>query len=351
MKDLDNRTSDAFRIANLIAIFLVVAIHYNSKHYIDSSSDMGINYYFQEWLTNSIARVSVPFFAFVAGFFYYLKFRTIHDYLPQLRKRFWSLIVPYSIAVLIVLMHDSALNFVKNQEIEFSLAGFGYYILHPQSVQFWFLRDLIIIVIFLCPFLHLLMKKYPALILSPLFIAWFTEFQFFPQLAGWYLINIEVLLFFSIGCFLGTNTGKLKSILSLCERFSIPIIVLFLVLSVTRVLWAPQFAVWYGVYGGGIGALILYKLVILSGLPVLYICSVPLRNSQVLIWLSTFSFFIFLYHIKPISTISINLASVFLSDPYIFYLSFPFALALSILFGYFLKTAFPRIYGYISGGR
>src|SRR5690554_2320395 len=109
MTAFDHRTSDTFRVANLIAIFLVVAIHYNSKHYIDVSSGLGFNYYFQEWLTNSIARVSVPFFAFVAGFFYYLKFRTVRDYLPQLQKRFLSLIVPYFIAVLMILVHDTSL--------------------------------------------------------------------------------------------------------------------------------------------------------------------------------------------------------------------------------------------------
>ncbi|WP_417521360.1 acyltransferase family protein [Marinobacter sp.] len=351
MTAFDHRTSDTFRVANLIAIFLVVAIHYNSKHYIDLSSGLGFNYYFQEWLTNSVARVSVPFFAFVAGFFYYLKFRTVRDYLPQLQKRFWSLIVPYFIAVLVILVHDNALAVLKNQGHQLAPAELGYYLLHPDSVQFWFLRDLIFIVIFICPILHLVMNKLPALVLAPLFIAWFIEFQFFPKLADWYLINVEILFFFSVGCFLAKNTDKLKSILSWCESFSMAIIFLFLVLSVGRVLWAPKFAVWYGVHGGGIGPLILYKLVILVGLLALYVSSLPLKNSRVLIWLSTFSFFIFLYHIKPVSTISINLASFFLKDPYIFYLSFPYALGMSIFFGYTLKAALPRIYSYVSGGR
>ena len=57
MAEFTQRSSNVFRVANLIAIFLVVAIHYNSKHYINVGSALSLNYYFQEWFTNSAAEL------------------------------------------------------------------------------------------------------------------------------------------------------------------------------------------------------------------------------------------------------------------------------------------------------
>jgi len=305
MAEFTQRSSNVFRVANLIAIFLVVAIHYNSKHYINVGSALSLNYYFQEWFTNSAARIAVPFFGFTAGFFYFLKFKKISDYWLQLSKRWWSLIVPYLIAVSVVFLHDLALELYKYQESSTTIIQFAYHFLHPESVQFWFLRDLIIIIVLLCPLLHISIGRFPRLVLISLFFAWLIEFQFFPLLAGWYLVNIEVLFFFSVGCFFGKNQNSLEHLLKWFESHAALILALFLVLSVLRVIWAPTFTVWYGVQGGGVGPLFLYKLTILTGVPALYVVSVPLRNNQILIWLSTFSFFIFLYHIKPVSTFSI----------------------------------------------
>ncbi len=351
MADFSERNSEAFKVANYIAILLVVAIHYNSKHYIDASSGFSLNYYVQEWLTNSIARIAVPFFGFAAGFFYFLNFNRISEYWTQLSKRFRSLIIPYIIAVSIVFFHDIALELYRHEVASISLSLFGYHLLHPNSVQFWFLRDLIIIILFLCPLLHVSISRFPHSILTLLFFTWLIEFQFFPKLAGWYLVNVEVLFFFSVGCFFAKNLKSLERLLNHFEDHRILIFSIFIILSILRVVLAPDFAVWYGIHGGGIGTLFLYKLTILAGLPALYVVSVPLRHNRVLIWLSTFSFFIFLYHIKPISTFSINMASLFLPDPFLFYLAFPLAVGMSILFGWILKKSLPGLYGYVTGGR
>jgi hypothetical protein len=351
MAGFTKKSSDTFKVANLIAIFLVVAIHYNSKHYIDVNQTLSLNYYFQEWFTNSIARIAVPFFGFTAGFFYFLKFRRLSDYWLQLSKRGWSLIVPYIIAVSVIFFYVLALELYKYQVSSTTLSQFAFHFLHPESVQFWFLRDLIVIIVFLCPLLHISISRFPNSILISLLFVWFIELQFFPILAGWYLVNVEVLFFFSVGCFFGKNPNSLERLLKWIESHGALILALFLTLSVSRVIWAPNFAVWYGVHGGGIAPLCLYKLTILTGLPALYVASVPLRHNRALIWLSPFSFFIFLYHIKPVSTFSINIASVFLPDPFLFYLTFPLAVGISILFGWTLKKMLPCLYGYVTGGR
>lgn len=351
MTELSKRSSDVLKIANFIAIVLVVAIHYNSKRYIDLSQGLSINYYFQDWFTNSLARIAVPFFGFAAGFFYFLNFRKIGEYWLQLSKRLWSLIVPYAIAVSIVFFHDMTLNFYQHEVLAFSLPLFAYHFLHPDSVQFWFLRDLIILVLFFCPILHFSINRFPRLVLTFLLFAWLIEFQFFPLLAGWYFVNVEILFFFSVGCFFGKNLNSFNQLLDWVEDHAILISLTFIIFSISRVILSPYFSVWYGVHGGGMGTLLLYKLTIIAGLPTLYIASAPFRNNKLLVWLSTFSFFIFLYHIKPVATISMNIASLFLPDAFLFYLTFPLSIGISILCGWFLKRTLPTIYGYVTGGR
>ncbi|MFW0778335.1 MAG: acyltransferase family protein [Rickettsiales bacterium] len=351
MAALSRQTSETFRAANLIAIALVVAIHYNSKHYIDVASGLGLNYYIQEWLTNSVARVAVPFFAFAAGFFYFLHFKNLDDYWLQLKKRIWSLFIPYGIAVSVVFLHDTSLTFLKGQPLDLSLVGLISLFFHPDSVQFWFLRDLILLVLILCPLIHVLMNRLPILTLSLLFLAWANEFQFFPRFFGWYLINVEVLFFFTVGCFFAQHPDKLERLLEACLRHWTLLLFIFLIMTVARVVWAPQFTVWYGVHGGGLGTLWLYKLTILAGLPALYIVARPIRNNRLVVWLSAFSFFIFLYHIKPVSTVSFNLSSIALSDSFLFYFTFPLAIILSVLAGWGLRVYFPKLYSFVSGGR
>ncbi|MDO6824576.1 acyltransferase family protein [Marinobacter sp. 1_MG-2023] len=351
MARLTKQISDTLKTANLIAIVLVVAIHYNSKHYIDISTGLDLNYYLQEWITNSLARVAVPFFGFAAGFFYFLNFSKLGNYWLQLTKRFWSLIIPYLIAVSIVFFHDLALEFYKYRAISTSLSLFGYHFLHPNSIQFWFLRDLIIIVLLLCPILHILITRFPIYTLILIFLSWLVEFQVFPKLSGWYFVNIEVLFFFSIGCFFAKNLTSFENLLINIDNHKRVIIPVFISLSILRVILAPHFSVWYGVHGGGTATLILYKTIILLGLPTLYIASKSLRDNQTLTWLSSFSFFIFLYHIKPISTFSINIASLLVSDSLLFYLTLPLSILISVVAGYSLKRIAPILYSRINGGR
>src|SRR5207245_2915026 len=58
---LTRTLSNALTVANLLAILLIVAIHYNTKSAIASTANW--NYIVQEFITNGIARAAVPLFA------------------------------------------------------------------------------------------------------------------------------------------------------------------------------------------------------------------------------------------------------------------------------------------------
>jgi surface polysaccharide O-acyltransferase-like enzyme len=61
--NISKDVSSSLMIANLMAMLLVVTIHYNSKGSIDTSFGYDLNYIIQESLTNGFARSAVPIFA------------------------------------------------------------------------------------------------------------------------------------------------------------------------------------------------------------------------------------------------------------------------------------------------
>ena len=66
----EKKISSGLMVANLIATILIIAIHYTSKgHLIQLTEIGGWNYLFQEFITNGIARIAVPFFALFFGYF------------------------------------------------------------------------------------------------------------------------------------------------------------------------------------------------------------------------------------------------------------------------------------------
>ncbi len=109
--EISKQISKAFQIGNLIATILVVAIHCNSMKEINS---LDCNYYFQQFLTNGIARVAVPFFAFASGFFLLAKMR--ESYVGVIKSRINSIILPYFFCLTIIFIFHSAVKYLLVHE-------------------------------------------------------------------------------------------------------------------------------------------------------------------------------------------------------------------------------------------
>lgn len=349
--NFDDSFNQTLKVANALAICLIVAIHYNSKIYISTDDGYTINYLIQEWISNSVARAAVPFFAFAAGYFYFTKFGSIKDYSIQTKKRFYSLLVPYFLAVSLIFLFDVVIHLIKDQEFEFTIKRFLYYLMHPDSVQFWFLRDLIVLTFFLTPVLYFVLNLIPKITLTIIFILWLTETQPFPLAFGWYIVSVEVLMFFLIGAALSQRKYVLERLLGFIVGNGYIVVSFFVFISLLRVALAPEFGTWYGVRNGGIFILLIYKLNIILGIFSLYLIANAKKDNRFLEWISTFSFFIFLYHIKPVSTFSINAASLVLPDQYLFYLVTPLSIAICIMVAIVIKRIAPKFYRLLSGGR
>lgn len=343
--------SSTFMIANLIAMLLIVAIHYNSKGSIDISLGYDINYFFQETVTNGFARSAVPIFALLSGFFLINKVATFNEYRLTLINKFHTLFVPYLMASLIIyffsFIHDLYFGKAPSQQID--LYSTAYRVLtHPPTVQFWFLRDLMILV-FISPLLFNAKRLLFYSIGLLLFILWGMDIQPFRIVAGWYFLNIETLFFFWLGGMLSRCKINLDKIIFCRNTTKIIVMAFWAGIVILRVYTDPDLDVWY-VNNYTLESILLYKLGIIVGIVNLLQISAAIRNNRFFIYASGLTFFVFLFHFSPLSYFRYFTEKA-IESPYSFYLNFPVAVLLVFVIAYIASKYFERFYILINGGR
>lgn len=348
---IDKTLSGTLMAANLIATILVIAIHYNSKAAIDISQGYGLSYVVQDFIINGIARVAVPLFAMVSGFFIWGKLNRINGYVLLLKTRLKTQVVPYLIASLFIFVSSFLLVYLfKPNELEDLnfISIFHGIVLHPKSPQLWFLRDLMLLVMFS----PLLASKFTMLngLVSLVFgFLWFLNVQIFPVVGGYYLINIETVFFFCLGAFLANNHKMLKDVININLLAKSSLISLWLMLILVRVYLDPELDVWYTTRYT-LTSLILYKLAILLGVFMMLSLCKPLASNKGVIYFSGLTFFAFLYHLVPLSYFRILTEQIVIKE-FSFFINFPIATFVVFFLAHATAKHLPKAYGILTGGR
>lgn len=146
----------------MILIIFVLYIH--SGFHADEIEGMVMNDRVQEFVSGMMGRCAVPLFYMISGYLYFLKVpEGMTSIYGKMRKRVWTLIVPYIIGCLFFVgfgvlmavlpgvskyMNSSVMPLFSKPMGEilrsiFYDAGNG----NPCAFQLWFLRDLILIVV------------------------------------------------------------------------------------------------------------------------------------------------------------------------------------------------------------
>jgi len=347
---ISQKLSNSLRVSNLFCTILVIAIHYNTKHDMDLVNGLTWNYYFQEFLTNGVARIAVPFFAFVAGFFFFLTYKNISSYPLALKKRNHSIFIPYIIASTLIFIVDYFYGKIIWSSTEsISSQIFVSIFLKPVSIQFWFLRDLIFLVL-ISPAIFIVVKQLKLWVVLPLLVLWLIDIEIAPLLAERYLVTIETFSYFVLGCYLSQNMKILEKLIDvLTRRMTIYIFLVYIILCIIRVLIDPVMANGY-INRYEFHTLIIQNISIFVGVFLVIKLSSFIIFDR-LIFLSQFTFIVFIFHLKPLSYGVGKLTSYMISDGYKFYLTFPLA-TLSVFMGaYLIKKIMPGVYKILSGNR
>ena len=137
-------------------------------------------------------------------------------YKTKIRKRIHSLLIPFLFWNVITILFLSVAQSIPLTQVYFSgmhkpISSYNTYDYAnaifglnrtPVSYQFWFIRDLMVLVL-LSPFLHALLKKIPLIFLGLFALLWYLEVE--PI----YIPSLLAIFFFSIGSFLAISEKDL----------------------------------------------------------------------------------------------------------------------------------------------
>lgn len=345
---LNRDLSLSFMVVNVFCTVFVVAIHNNSLSYIGSSGGYNLNYYIQQFFVNGVFRSAVPVFAFLSGFFVLFKLVKL-SYFLFLKDKLKTLVLPYVLVSFILLISVQSIKCVATKGCGFvGVEQFFYELLiHPVAIQFWFLRDLILISI-ISPIVVFARGGIFCLIGLLLGVLWLFDLQVFPIVGGWYLINIEVIFFF----WAGVGFARYFCAVNFCHvsnRFVFVLLVVWFLLIFVRIFLDHDLDVWY-VKSYTFASLFVYKLYIAIGVFCLFCVAYKFRMSKSILKLSGLTFFVYVFHTVPVSYIS-HVVAVVTPKEYGFYINFPLILFLVFCVAYFVCNKTPGFFSLITGGR
>lgn len=356
INEVDSKRIITLRFILMVGIFFIHA---------NLTSNDAINYYhldFQQpswveiiknFLCGTWACSSVPLFFLFASF---LQFSKDDNYYILLRKRFKSVLCPYLIwTILVILVYfvaqkipllssffSSNDKIIKDWSVFDYIRAFSYFdvstsLKYPIVIQFWFLRELIIYII-LSPLIKFLCTKFPGSCFLCIFLAAFYNLNLY------FTVSSTAFFYYVLGFYF----SKFKiSFFDLADRISIFEYLFVLLGYESCSLIIPNFIE------------NTFLITIISSLFLLKISAYLIENNSifnVLKYLSSYSFFIYAVHSPFIEPVLNKISWKFIPLRGVgCFLQFLFVVIGTILFstiiGIILKKLFPKLFNLLNGGR
>ncbi|MBP8156059.1 MAG: acyltransferase [Leadbetterella sp.] len=353
---MNKELSRKFTVISFLSMILVVVLHSNNMVINLSSGSIivpkGYNSFIQDFFTQGIARTAVPLFFIISGYLYFLNIKgTRSEFKVKISKRTKTILIPYLVWSSWGLLFYTVLQFlpmsqnfftnglIKDMRMEEILKIL---FLNPLPFQLWFLRDLMILVVFS-----------PLLFFTIKYLREFAVFlAFIPWISGYFygFINTDSLLFFMFGGYLAIFDKLIsfdgKKYAHLLFSFWI---LLVIINSIFLFQGISIFDFWMSV---------LNKITLLVGVVAIWTIYDKLRgkiNIAVLNPIFSYSFFLYAFH-EPVLTMAKKGLFFILGNSqhvsFSVYILAPFlTIVLSLYIGFLAKKYIPKIYDIATGGR
>lgn len=356
---LNKEESQRLNILRFPLIVGVVFIHAYGSNVGFSGGSIGLTEtnavtdFVRNFISQGIATTAVPLFFLMSGYLFFLGFHgSRDDYFSKISSRVKTLLIPFliwNIATLLLLAIAQSLpstqEFFSGKNARISSFNFFDYAnaifgldRSPISYQFWFIRDLMVLVVF-SPVIYFIIKRIPVIFLSCLVACWFTSI--------WPLFSpsAEATLFFSIGATVACKDGSLFRL----DNFAMPIIIAYLFTLLIDVFLIGfhlgQYVHRAGIVLGVLAFLCLSKTIVLRP-----------KVKDALITLAATSFFVFASH-EPLLTVvrkivfKIIQPSSNFSTMALYFLIPIFVIFLLVVTHRFFAKKIPNFTRVIAGGR
>ena len=250
-----------------------------------------------------ISSIAVPLFFFISGFlfFFQLDNYTTKDYIKKIKKRFRTLLIPYLFWNIVVLLFNlfaqsfmtSMLSGKNKLIIDYNVTDwlniFWNHISNPGtpiSPQFWFIRDLIIVVLF-TPLIYYFIKYIK--IYGIIFLGLLWTFDLWFDVIGFSIVSF---FFFSFGAWFSINKRDFASDFYSLRLYTIFIFIALCVLN--TIIWHNNIDNLYFIHNINI---------IIGIIAVVSWSSWGIEENKIRsnTFLAGSSFFVFAYHWLPIA--------------------------------------------------
>lgn len=299
------------------------------------------------FFTQVFLPVRVPLFFFFSGFLFFYKIVEMRKsvYINKLKNRVHSLLIPYLFWNILFIFVYNVSGMLFPGTID-SYIGEGYQLkdwllllYNPASYQLWFIRDLMVVVLF-TPIIWWLTRKYDFMMALFLGVLWlmalWTNGSGFP---------ITAFFFFSLGGYFSINKKNFIEIVYPYTKIWGVLYVIFAALTC-----------FYREYEWSV---YLKQLSVIGGIAfVVALSSYYVSNGKWKVnkFLAESSFFIYAYHVIALPIIK-RIIQIFIPlntdiQLTIFYFVWAFlAVAIGLIGYYLLKKMFPKPLSVITGGR
>lgn len=346
--------SEKIKILSFISIILVLYIHSGFHNTSNEILGMSINNILQDTISGGLGQCAVPLFYMISGFLFFQHTESgMPSIIKKIRKRGKTLLIPYLIGCLffpltLIIIEsipgsERFMNstFMKNLYLPLSdiLCSTFYKTAEggsPWAFQLWFLRDLIILVLF-SPILFYARKYIKTITIIILFLITYCK-----SITS--IIPVIPCFWFMFGDAIVTHLNKPKSISIICGILFFCGVVLQITYPDNKIILSLEIPI------------------IILGIFFFWNCydyltkdSFSLKKHSVLNILTNFTFFIYLFHEPTLNIVrkiivviigksSIGFAISYLLSPWIFIVA-------AIAIGLLLKKKCSGIYSILVGGR
>ncbi|MDR1644697.1 MAG: acyltransferase, partial [Tannerellaceae bacterium] len=187
-----------------------------------------LHYICSNLFSDVLGRIAVPLFFFISGFLFFLNIEKFNgkSYCNKLRTRTKTLLIPYLLwnllatTIFSIIAVVPALKAFVNHDMEYNVLAFLCYLWGdanggmPIAYPFWFIRDLMVIVIF-TPLIFLIVKHAKIYAIAALGILWYFNWWF--GLPGF---SINCIFFFSAGAYFGIYKRSVIECFAKIKRLS-----------------------------------------------------------------------------------------------------------------------------------